>query len=431
MTKTILKSFRYIECDDFASYLTQMSAGGWHFKEWKIGLVFEKGEPADISYAVEVFPKGSEMDVCASPDAKEYAEYCNAAGWKFLDSRQKFCIFRKDSPTAPPITTPGERLSNILRAQWQKWLADFFSAALLSGLYWLQFLLLGFSTFLFNNVLLLVLAILTLNFLTVLMQAGELFLRGRSYKAGLLAGKIPVYSTRRSIWAFRRGYFFFTLLLFTLLFTITWQSDRRAAVISAAVVLFLFLACLLISWRRPSREGNWFLQITLGLAIPFIAAIIAISCFSGSDDKTGDSFHAAVPLAPAVFGRCELKDFEFSQSIFGSMCRYSIDVYGTGAEGTAVSDPDGFWCYIYRSDHPEILNRIWKQKTKENSEGLSDCTGQWNALCALSDNTWQYYLKYTDRVIVIQTTLMNLNEAQRASLQETLLTQEIPASSQH
>ena len=58
--KTVLKSFDYLHCDDFAAYLMDMSRKGWHFKEWGAGLVFERGEPEEITYAVEVFIDGSE-----------------------------------------------------------------------------------------------------------------------------------------------------------------------------------------------------------------------------------------------------------------------------------------------------------------------------------------------------------------------------------
>ena len=62
-TKRVISNFDYRECDAFAEYLHRQSLQGWHFKEWKLGLVFEKGEPKDITYTVEVFPKGSEMDL--------------------------------------------------------------------------------------------------------------------------------------------------------------------------------------------------------------------------------------------------------------------------------------------------------------------------------------------------------------------------------
>lgn len=420
MKKTVLKSFRYIECDDFASYLTEMSAKGWHFKEWKIGLVFEKGTPADISYAVEVFPKGSEMDVCAGPDAEEYAEYCSAAGWKLLDSRRKFCIFRQESPDAPPITTPAERLSNIMRAQWKSWLGDFFSASLLCCLYWLQFLFLYFSDWIFNNVFILLLAFLTLNVLAELLQAFVLSMISYKHRNVLKAGGSPQYSIRHSAWFFKRAYRFLCLLFYPLLLVVAWQSDFHAAAISGT---FVFVICVLdhclVSRLHPSRSENWSIQISLGLTIPFLAAIITLVCVSDGGIRQSTLSGVTVPLSPEAFGTCELKDHGYSQSIFGTLHYYSVDIYGMGTD-SSPSDADGFWCYIYQSDHPGILNHIWRLETKNASAQLQDCNSQWNAVCALSDNIWQYYLKYPDRVIVFQT-LVDLNEKQIENLRQMLL----------
>ena len=55
--KRVLQRFEYRECDEFAAYLHEQSLAGWHFKGWHLGLIFEKGEPEDIYYQVEVFPK--------------------------------------------------------------------------------------------------------------------------------------------------------------------------------------------------------------------------------------------------------------------------------------------------------------------------------------------------------------------------------------
>ena len=73
-TRRVFKDFGYLECDAFAEYLHGMSMKGWHFREWRLGLVFEKGEPEDVCYCVEVFPKGSEMDTKPEEPAEEYAD---------------------------------------------------------------------------------------------------------------------------------------------------------------------------------------------------------------------------------------------------------------------------------------------------------------------------------------------------------------------
>ena len=59
--------FSYRDCDDFAAYLEEQARLGWHFKEIHMGLVFERGEPAEIRYRVEVFPKRREEEQTGPP----------------------------------------------------------------------------------------------------------------------------------------------------------------------------------------------------------------------------------------------------------------------------------------------------------------------------------------------------------------------------
>ena len=73
-----------MHCDDFAKYLSDMAAKGWHFVEWGAGLKFEKGESEQVVYAVEVFQKASENDLRPEPNTQEFAEYCEAAGFQLL-----------------------------------------------------------------------------------------------------------------------------------------------------------------------------------------------------------------------------------------------------------------------------------------------------------------------------------------------------------
>ncbi len=102
-TRRTFPFFRPRECDGFAEYLQKQCMQGWHFKEWRFGMVFEKGEPKAENYRVEIFPKGAEMDMRPGENTKEYAEYCEAAGWEFIDSRGKTCIFKQEVEDAVPI----------------------------------------------------------------------------------------------------------------------------------------------------------------------------------------------------------------------------------------------------------------------------------------------------------------------------------------
>ena len=132
-TRRVFRYFRYTECDAFGQYLHEMSLDGWHFQKWQMGLVFEKGEPADITYCVEVFPKGSEMDLKPEEQAEEYADYCSVAGWELIDGQRKFCIFRRRDPDAMPIVTEEERFENVRKAERRELLWDMLVPVLLTA----------------------------------------------------------------------------------------------------------------------------------------------------------------------------------------------------------------------------------------------------------------------------------------------------------
>ena len=59
--KVVFGNFRYRECDNLALYLEKMAREGWIFRDWRLGMVFEKEEPQKLEYAVEVFSEGNEM----------------------------------------------------------------------------------------------------------------------------------------------------------------------------------------------------------------------------------------------------------------------------------------------------------------------------------------------------------------------------------
>ena len=116
--KRVRKEFDYMHCDDLAAYLSEMAAKGWHFKIWEDKLVFEKGEPAAVTYAVEIFDKAKERDLEPGQAAFEFSEYCEAAGWKFIDSRRKLCVLKKIREDAVPLFTPEERVKSAWKASF-------------------------------------------------------------------------------------------------------------------------------------------------------------------------------------------------------------------------------------------------------------------------------------------------------------------------
>lgn len=420
MRKTVFKNFHYTECDDFADFLHDMSAKGWHFKEWRVGLVFEKGEPKDLTYAVEVFPKGNEMDTFANPDTEEFAEYCEAAGWKFLDSRQKFCIFRQVSPDAPPIVEPRERFCNILQAERTSWMIQFFSYALIFILYWGQFLFLNFSRWIFNNVMLLVLAVFSIMLFVHLIKGAALLYKARRFRSALERDMTPRYGNNSRLYHLLKSYRPVLLVIAELaLIAVTWRDMPRAAVAAGITFLVMLAGLLLIAWSRPSRANNWIIQIALGLTLPFLAAIIAIASFSSSQGSDAQAISGMeIPLPQDAFGQCSLEDFDRVQSILGAMCYYYIAYIPNNSIKT--KSPESFWCWSYSSEHRWILDRIWREETKNTSARYEDCAEQWDAVSAYrSRGGGNYYIRYPDQIIVFWISA-DLSDEQIESMKQTL-----------
>lgn len=138
--KTVHKHYHYNETDDFASYLEQMAKEGWEFEEWTSGLLFRKAKPADVHYAVDIFPRAKNMDERPEQDTLEFSEYCRAAGWRLVDSKGKFCIFRRIRDDAVPIVSDEERFSNVTKAEaFQRIFMFAFMAVYLVLFLWIMF----------------------------------------------------------------------------------------------------------------------------------------------------------------------------------------------------------------------------------------------------------------------------------------------------
>ena len=122
----------------------------------------KKAEPADITYCVEVFPKGSEMDLKPEEQAEEYADYCSVAGWELIDGQRKFCIFRRRDPDAMPIVTEEERFENVRKAERRELLWDMLVPVLLTAQFWCRALGREFVDWIFSPPYLWILLVATL-----------------------------------------------------------------------------------------------------------------------------------------------------------------------------------------------------------------------------------------------------------------------------
>ena len=421
--KRAFKYYRYIESDAFAQYLHEMSLKGWHFKEWKFWLEFEKGESQDIEYAVEVFPKGSEMDVKPGMDAEEYAEYCRAAGWELVDGRRRFCIFRKISEITLPIVTEEERFSNICRAEWRWCLLSLLTTGVVYGTSAVRFTGSAFVIMLFSNAILFTLLTLALlPVYEVLQCIGMAVWQVKAWRK-IRRGQRPVYGKRREMYVL---YAIMILMLARL--TFVWGSEGTAG---SAVVLWIWIGIIMavlagLWFYRPSRRENWVLQLVAGLGIGIILfGGLSASLTGGSMDRE-EMLSAAqkLPLVLTDYSRTDeeitFSYYEERSSILGTMLSGTIE-YGYPPEegGGAFEEQERLSYTVYRTDIPWLLDQVWQEEIKAGNLEEYDWVVEagkgyekWGAEEVLrrewEDNS--LYVRYEDAVLNLYTTKLPKGE---------------------
>ena len=421
--KRIFKYYRYIESDAFAQYLHEMSLKGWHFKEWKFWLEFEKGESQDIEYAVEVFPKGSEMDVKPGMDAEEYAEYCRAAGWELVDGRRRFCIFRKISESALPIVTEEERFSNICRAEWRWCLLSLLTTGVVYGTSAVRFTGSAFVIMLFSNAILFTLLTLALlPVYEVLQCIGMAVWQVKAWRK-IRRGQRPVYGKRREMYVL---YAIMILMLARL--TFVWGSEGTAG---SAVVLWIWIGIIMavlagLWFYRPSRRENWVLQLVAGLGIGIILFGGWSASLTGGSMDREEMLSAAqkLPLVLTDYSRTDeeitFSYYEERSSILGTMLSGTIE-YGYPPEegGGAFEEQERLSYTVYRTDIPWLLDQVWQEEIKAGNLEEYDWVVEagkgyekWGAEEVLrrewEDNS--LYVRYEDAVLNLYTTKLPKGE---------------------
>lgn len=427
--KRVYRNFRYRECDSFAEYLHEMSLEGWHFTGWRAGLIFQEGEPEDIDYCVEVFPRGMEMDLKPDEDAQEYADYCEAAGWRLLDGRRRFCIFKKIREEAAEIVTPEERFANVRKAEWRQWGNESIGSILIAVLYLLQFFGRNFALYAFMDSTLLCCAFLILN---VFWKAGEalrLLVWGRRTRRLLITGQMPEYkskSKRNGIW--NALFVFIFMIVFT---CVGYEDGLSTSIILVPVVVGVFsLIEFLLAVTRPSRSDYQAIRIAIQFAVVVFVFMGACVILSG-DNK--DYVEISADEVDRETSPLILEDFTEPcypmigvddgrlNGILGTRIHSSI-TYGTILESEygVQEEAERLLMYdVYYSEYLWILDRIWEKEEKWYEDDAIDCTDLWDAEQAIQNVLQRYYVRYPDAILILYCDEV-LNEAQIAVVREKL-----------
>ena len=116
-SKWIFENFGYTETGELENLIAEEAGKGWTFTGWFLNaLKFEETKPEKKKFKAEIFLKNAENDFGMTTDSKEFAEYCNAAGWKYIRSNRKFQIFERKDEKAEPIFDDAERISYARKA---------------------------------------------------------------------------------------------------------------------------------------------------------------------------------------------------------------------------------------------------------------------------------------------------------------------------
>ena len=391
--KTVLKSFDYLHCDDFAAYLMEMSRKGWHFKEWGAGLVFERGEPQDITYAVEVFMDGSEYTTRPEVETEEFAEYCEAAGWKLMDAKRKFCLFKKVRDDANEILTDQERLDNIAREERKILLRQLGLVLWVSFLQIVNFSGNSFVNYIFSNDVLFVI-LLWFSLTIGAFARGIAFFVWKSKLQSQIAhgekaffGKTPgavsfIFDTYS--WAALAVIVCYVLFCFV-------TKQYHEFVFAAAIFIPLIIMAYLIAKFRPDAVTNQVIQTIVPCLVFIIVLVVTVGTMFSNDAETVDI--SEVPLLYEDIGEDsgELEEITLdgSTSVFGSALRCWLDY-----------KEERVYYQVFKSEYSWVLDRICNIMEDTYDHSGMDVKDTWDAELAKHYENGCYLVRYPDGVLI-------------------------------
>lgn len=394
--RTVLKGFTYMNCDDFAKYLIDMAAKGWHFKEWGVGLKFEKGEPEQAVYAVEVFEKASENDMRPEPNTQEFAVYCESAGWKFIDAKQKYCIFKKIDEDALELFTPEERVTNAFKGTFSG------SALLLFLLYGINAVLqwgrlnTSFESAIFSSGFLFNFAIWNVLFLGQLITFVHAFWKKHKLMKGIRFGK-KVYLGNRADGKFHLSWNdVYIVVLVLLLMYYFFAMDRiELIIINAIIVGGTFGFAVLLNKIRPEHDTNVIIQVGFTVVIFFTIITAAIISISGDGtDLEVKKDNLPVQISDYRETNDEVRDISYYHegNVFGKADKYFV--YG---------EKESIHYNVYKSSYSGILDKVWEDivNGKKFNEDAVDCTEDWKAEKAIRNKVGTYYVRYDNAILEV------------------------------
>ncbi len=408
--KTVIRNFSCGHIDSFADYLNEMARKGWHFSGWCNGLVFHKGEPRNDRYAVEIFSQANDQAFLPEPQTQEFAEYCLAAGWDFIDARGKFCVFREALPGAVPILTDAERLENILDIKKRDGLALILLPLVFLSLILIQFIL-SFEAHIFDFFYVFMGAVLILLAISGIYSLLRNQLWEKAQKQLLEQGQ-PLRFTqnrRRHLLSIAGSCGLVLAMLFNFLLSADWAN----AVLIPGVFLSFLCFTRYLNKHRPDVESMSKLRkrfviqaaAATSLAVIGFGALVTLVLPQPEPPEAPLTLDALTSEAQLLVDQNHTKDTTF----FGSRESWELEY----KKGTLTYD-------LYRSEWDWVLDKIW-QDTLDEKENLHKdyCTAAWGAEAAYYNGDNRYFVR-CDGLILSLSAQMELTQEQIDTILDAL-----------
>ena len=396
--KTVRKRFDYRQCDDFAAYLNHMARQGWHFKEFRSGLVFEKGECEDSVYAVEIFTDGTAHDMQPSYKAMNFAEYCEAAGWKLIDQRVKWCVLKRTREDAVPIFTDEERFENVKSVTYCPprkilWLYALFLIFILGDICYNP------KHYLFSHTGFCVSVCHPYLFLNNLSQFLEYRRWHKDCENRLDRGE-PLYFRHSGKNIAERVLVLIEILPLLLLLLYLSQSFT----VPIAVLLVIFTIPVLLGklperFRMSVDSSKILNTLSFSFLLFTFIVLMGVSYYRDMHQPIQEP-----PVPPSVFQTAETVvtvDLDRDTTPFGS--KLSCDIY-------SLEEDVGY--YVYKSQYGWVLDTVWNQEVRKADQQAENCADEWDAADAFRTATGRYVVRYGDRILILRPGLEPLTQAQ-------------------
>lgn len=395
--KRVRKQFDYMHCDDFAAYLSEMAAKGWHFKIWEDTLVFEKGEPTDVTYAVEVFTKAKEGDFGPEDDTFEFSEYCESAGWKFIDSQRKFCVLKKVKENAAPLFTPEERVRNAYKASASGGAVWAFVIYSLLALVQCFFMIPAWQSFLFPFDMFFIWGLWQVILGAELWKFGYAAVKKSQYIKGIRQGEEPyIGNQKRWIGYIRVKWITVVILVAAFLGSLILANKMGYALFYALVIGgALFLATKIVRAHPDRTQG----KIHWGIFFVLLVAVLVLGSKAlGTEKRTSEEIQQIKQELPLSYS--DYKTYE--EKVWTADISRVKNVLGEFTEYTALYDTRMLQYQIYCSEYDWLIDGMWDIAKAGMAEGVpTDCAAEWEAEEAYRDNNGDYYVKYENSYFVL------------------------------